>query len=217
MKLYIDTANLGEIEQINEWGILSGVTTNPSLMAKEGEVFEEVIEKITSLVDGPISAEVEEGDAQSMIEEGRKLSSIHPNVVVKIPFGPEGLKAIGALSREGIDTNCTLIFSVNQGLLAMAAGARYISPFVGRLDDIGHRGMELVEDLHQIILEYGFDTEIIAASIRHADHVKEAALAGADIATIPHKVLVQMLKHPLTDQGIASFNADGKEMKRKHE
>ncbi|MDY3119172.1 MAG: fructose-6-phosphate aldolase [Peptoniphilus sp.] len=209
MKFFIDTANIAEIEEIEAWGVLSGVTTNPSLIAKEkGAVFEEVIEEITNIVDGPISAEVTATEAIGMIDEGKKLASIHKNVVVKVPMNEEGLKAIKALEGEGIRTNCTLIFSVNQALLAMAAGASYVSPFLGRLDDIGHGGMELVRDISAIIDLYGYDCEVIAASIRHPLHVKEAAETGAHIATVPYKVFKQMLKHPLTDKGIEQFNED---------
>ncbi len=215
MKFFIDTANIAEIKEIEAWGVLSGVTTNPSLIAKEkGVVFEEVIEEIANIVDGPISAEVTAIEAENMIDEGKKLASIHKNVVVKVPMNEEGLKAIKALEGEGIHTNCTLIFSVNQALLAMAAGASYVSPFLGRLDDIGHDGMELVRDISGIIDLYGYDCEVIAASIRHPLHVKEAAETGAHIATVPYKVFKQMLKHPLTDKGVEQFNKDFEGMSR---
>lgn len=207
MKFFIDTANISEIEDIESWGVLSGVTTNPSLIAKEKDVvFEEVIEEITSIVDGPISAEVTSEDSEGMIREGKALHAIHENVVVKIPMTIEGLKAIRALEGEGIPTNCTLIFSVNQALLALQAGASYISPFIGRLDDIGNDGMDLIKSLAEIIAFY--DSEIIAASIRHPLHVQQAAMAGAHIATVPYKVFNQMVNHPLTDKGIDQFNKD---------
>lgn len=207
MKFFIDTANISEIKDIESWGVLSGVTTNPSLIAKEKDVvFEEVIEEITSIIDGPISAEVTSEDSEGMIREGKALHAIHENVVVKIPMTIEGLKAIRALEGEGIPTNCTLIFSVNQALLALQAGASYISPFIGRLDDIGNDGMDLIKSLAEIIAFY--DSEIIAASIRHPLHVQQAAMAGAHIATVPYKVFKQMVNHPLTDKGIDQFNKD---------
>lgn len=207
MKFFIDTANISEIKDIESWGVLSGVTTNPSLIAKEKDVvFEEVIEEITSIVDGPISAEVTSEDSEGMIREGKALHAIHENVVVKIPMTIEGLKAIRALEGEGIPTNCTLIFSVNQALLALQAGASYISPFIGRLDDIGNDGMDLIKSLAEIIVFY--DSEIIAASVRHPLHVQQAAMAGAHIATVPYKVFKQMVNHPLTDKGIDQFNKD---------
>lgn len=207
MKFFIDTANISEIKEIESWGVLSGVTTNPSLIAKEKDVvFEEVIEEITSIVDGPISAEVTSEDSEGMIREGKALHAIHENVVVKIPMTIEGLKAIRALEGEGIPTNCTLIFSVNQALLALQAGASYISPFIGRLDDIGNDGMDLIKSLAEIIVFY--DSEIIAASVRHPLHVQQAAMAGAHIATVPYKVFKQMVNHPLTDKGIDQFNKD---------
>lgn len=215
MKFFIDTANISEIKEIEAWGILDGVTTNPSLIAKEKDVvFEEVIEEIASIVDGPISAEVTAEDAEGMIAEGRKLAAIHENVVVKVPMNEEGLKAIRVLEGKGIPTNCTLIFSENQALLALAAGASFISPFLGRLDDIGHDGMELVRGIVSIMDLYGYEAEVIAASIRHPLHVKKAAEAGAHIATVPYKVFHQMLKHPLTDKGIAQFNKDFEGTKR---
>lgn len=207
MKFFIDTANISEIKEIQSWGVLSGVTTNPSLIAKEKDVvFEEVIEEITSIVDGPISAEVTSEDSEGMIREGKALHAIHENVVVKIPMTIEGLKAIRVLEGEGIPTNCTLIFSVNQALLALQAGASYISPFIGRLDDIGNDGMDLIKSLAEIIVFY--DSEIIAASVRHPLHVQQAAMAGAHIATVPYKVFKQMVNHPLTDKGIDQFNKD---------
>ncbi|VEJ35672.1 Transaldolase [Aedoeadaptatus ivorii] len=215
MEFFIDTANIQEIEEIERWGILSGVTTNPSLIAKEGGVvFEEVIEEIASLVDGPISAEVLSESWEGMVQEGRELAAIHENIVVKIPFCVEGLSAISKLEEEGIRTNCTLIFSANQAMLAARAGASFISPFLGRLDDIGHDGVAVVKDIVDIIDFYGLDARVIAASIRHPMHVIGAAKAGAHIATIPHKVFMQMLKHPLTDKGIAQFQKDFEGTKR---
>src|SRR5690554_2700903 len=209
MKFFIDTANLDEIREIKDWGILSGVTTNPSLIAKEGDVeFEDVIKQITDMVPGPISAEVISLETDGMVEEGRKLAAIADNVVIKIPMTPEGLAAVSILSAEGIKTNVTLIFSANQALLAARAGATYVSPFIGRLDDISQDGMELVRDIVEIFSWFDIDTEIIAASIRHPLHALEAAKAGSDIATIPYAVLKQMVKHPKTDEGIEKFLAD---------
>lgn len=211
MRFFIDTADVNEIRDAASMGIVAGVTTNPSLIAKSGRDFTEVIEEITSLVDGPISGEVKATttDAAGMIAEGREIAAIHPNMVVKIPMTGEGLKAIAALSREGIKTNCTLIFTANQALLAARAGATYVSPFLGRLDDISESGIELIEKIVAIFSQYpDIDTQIIAASIRNTTHVTECALAGADIATVPYKVLMQMLKHPLTDAGIEKFKAD---------
>jgi transaldolase len=214
MKLFIDTANIDEIREINEWGVICGVTTNPSLIAKEGRDFKQVIEEIASIVDGPISAEVISLEKDGMIEEARKLAKLSPNIVVKIPMTREGLKAVNVLSKEGIKTNVTLIFSPNQALLAARAGASYVSPFVGRLDDIGNEGMYLIEDIAQIFDIHGIDTEIIAASIRHPIHVIQAAKEGAHIATIPYKVFVQMLAHPLTDSGIEKFLKDWEGLKK---
>lgn len=211
MKLYIDTANVEEIRECSEMGILSGVTTNPSLIARSGRSFEDVIAEIVSLVDGPISGEVKATtcDAEGMIQEGRAIAAIHPNMVVKIPMTAEGLKAIHVLSSEGISTNCTLIFTANQALLAARAGADYVSPFLGRLDDISEDGVTLVSDIVDIFAQDPeISTEIIAASIRHPAHVTACALAGADIATVPYKVLKQMLQHPLTDKGIENFKKD---------
>lgn len=211
MRFFIDTADVNEIRDAAAMGIVAGVTTNPSLIAKSGRDFKEVIEEITSLVDGPISGEVKATttDSADMIAEGREIAAIHPNMVVKIPMTGEGLKAIAALSKEGIKTNCTLIFSANQALLAARSGATYVSPFLGRLDDISESGIELIEKIVAIFGQYpDIDTQIIAASIRNTTHVTECALAGADIATVPYKVLMQMLKHPLTDAGIEKFKAD---------
>jgi len=215
MKFFIDTANIAEIKRINEWGILDGVTTNPSLIAKEsGKPFEAIIEEICGIVNGPISAEVIALDAPTMIKEGILLAKIHPNVVVKVPLTGEGLKATHAFKAEGIKTNVTLCFSATQGLMAAKAGATYVSPFVGRLDDINAVGMELIEDLVQIFANYDLPTNVLAASIRSPRHVTDAALAGAQVATIPTKVFDQMLAHPLTDRGLEGFLADWKKSGR---
>ena len=208
MEIFIDTANVEEIYKSSELGIISGVTTNPSLIAKEGRSIEEVIKEITEIVDGPISAEVIGLESELMIKEGKELAKISKNIVIKIPMTLEGLKAVSKLSKEGIKTNVTLVFSANQALMAARAGATYVSPFVGRLDDIGHDGIELVDEINQIFQYYDIETRIIAASIRHPLHVIQAAKAGADIATIPYNVLIQMVKHPLTDIGIEKFIAD---------
>ncbi len=210
MRFFIDTANIEDIKKSNDMGVICGVTTNPSLIAKEGRKFEEVIREITSIVDGPISGEVKATtvDAEGMIEEGRVIAAIHPNMVVKIPMTVEGLKAVKVLSKEGIKTNVTLIFSANQALLAARAGATYVSPFLGRLDDISQPGIDLIRTIADIFQIYELNTEIIAASVRNPIHVIDCALAGADIATVPYKVIEQMTKHPLTDQGIEKFQAD---------
>ena len=212
MKFFIDTANVEDIKRANDMGVICGVTTNPSLIAKEGRDFNEVIKEITSIVDGPISGEVKATtvDAEGMIREGREIAAIHPNMVVKIPMTVEGLKAVKVLSSEGIKTNVTLIFTANQALLAAEAGATYVSPFLGRLDDINQPGIELVRTIADIFAVYGYETEIIAASLINPIHVTDCALAGADIATVPYKVIEQMTKHPLTDQGIEKFQADYK-------
>jgi transaldolase len=208
IKLFIDSANVGEIRAAAELGVISGVTTNPSLIAKEGRNFVEVVREITSIIDGPVSAEAVSTEAGPMIAEAVELAAIHPNVVVKIPMTADGLKAVSALSPKGIKTNVTLVFSANQALLAALAGATYVSPFVGRLDDTGHDGIMLIEQIVQIFELHGLESKIISASIRHPLHVTQSALAGADIATVPYKVLMQMIKHPLTDQGIKKFLAD---------
>jgi transaldolase len=212
MKFFIDTANVEDIKKANEMGVVCGVTTNPSLIAKEGRDFVEVIKEIASIVDGPISGEVKATtvDAAGMIAEGREIAKIHPNMVVKIPMTVEGLKATKVLSSEGIKTNVTLIFSANQALLAARAGATYVSPFLGRLDDISTPGIDLVSTIAEIFDIYGLDTEIIAASVRNPIHVTDCALAGAHIATVPYSVIEQCTKHPLTDQGIEKFQADYK-------
>lgn len=211
MKFFIDTANVDYIKEANDMGIICGVTTNPSLIAKEGRVFEEVIAEIASIVDGPISGEVKATttDAETMIKEGIAISKIHKNMVVKIPMTAEGLKATKALSAMGIKTNVTIVFSAAQALLAARAGATYVSPFLGRLDDISTPGMDLIRTIADIFAMYDdIDTQIIAASVRNPIHVIDCALAGADIATVPYNVLMQMVKHPLTDQGIEKFKKD---------
>ena len=212
MKFFIDTANVEDIRKANDMGVICGVTTNPSLIAKEGRDFNEAIKEITTIVDGPISGEVKATtvDAEGMIAEGREIAKIHPNMVVKIPMTVEGLKATKVLSSEGIPVNVTLIFSANQAILAANAGAAYVSPFLGRLDDINTPGIDLIRNISEIFDIYGYDTEIIAASVRNPIHVTDCALAGADIATVPYKVIEQMTKHPLTDQGIEKFQADYK-------
>ena len=210
MKFFIDTANVDDIRKANDMGVICGVTTNPSLIAKEGRDFNEVIKEITSIVDGPISGEVKATtvDAEGMIKEGREIAKIHKNMVVKIPMTAEGLKACHTLASEGIKVNVTLIFTANQALLAARAGAAFVSPFLGRLDDISVRGTDLISEVAEIFNIHNIQTEIIAASIRHPMHVTDCALAGADIATVPYKVIEQMTHHPLTDQGIEKFQKD---------
>ena len=210
MKLFVDTAKVEDIRKANDMGVICGVTTNPSLIAKEGRDFNEVIREIASIVDGPTSGEVKATtvDAEGMIKEGREIAAIHPNMVVKIPMTVEGLKAVKVLSGEGIKTNVTLIFSANQALLAARAGAAYVSPFLGRLDDISTRGVDLIREIAEMFQVCGIETEIIAASVRNPIHVTDCALAGADIATVPYAVIEQMTKHPLTDAGIKKFQDD---------
>ncbi|HYK71977.1 MAG TPA: fructose-6-phosphate aldolase [Pseudoneobacillus sp.] len=209
MKFFIDTANMEEIREAHALGILSGVTTNPSLVAKEkGISFHDRLKEIAELVPGSVSGEVIALDAEGMIKEGKELATIHPNITVKLPMTPDGLKAVSVLSKEGIKTNVTLIFSANQALMAARAGATYVSPFLGRLDDIGHNGLDLISTIADIFTIHGIESEIIAASIRHPQHVTDAALRGAHIATCPYKVIMQMFKHPLTDQGIEAFLKD---------
>jgi transaldolase len=212
MKFFIDTAKVEDIRRANDMGVICGVTTNPSLIAKEGRNFNEVIAEIASIVDGPISGEVKATttDAEGMIAEGREIAAIHSNMVVKIPMTEEGLKACNVLSKEGIKVNVTLIFTANQALLAARAGAAYVSPFLGRLDDISQRGVDLIREISDIFAVSDINTEIIAASVRNPIHVTDCALAGADIATVPFKVIEQMLHHPLTDAGIEKFQADYK-------
>jgi len=215
MKFFIDTANVDEIKEANDMGVICGVTTNPSLIASEGRDFKETVKEIASIVDGPISGEVNtenSDDTDKMVIEGREIAAIHKNMIVKIPMTIAGLKAVKVLSKEGIKTNVTLIFTASQALLAANAGATYVSPFLGRLDDISNEGMELVRDIASIFKIYGIKSEIISASIRGPLHVVQAAKAGSDIATIPYKVLIQMAKHPLTDQGIEKFKKDWKKV-----
>ena len=208
MKLFIDTANINEIREANALGIIDGVTTNPTLIAKEGRDFITVVKEICAIVDGPISAEVISLKADEMVKEARTLSRIHKNIVIKIPLIPEGLKATKILSKEGIKTNLTLCFSPTQALLAAKAGAAYVSPFIGRLDDISITGMDLIRDIKTIFNNYGFKTQIIVASVRNPIHVLDAAKTGADIATVPYATLMALVKHPLTDAGIAKFLKD---------
>ncbi|MCD2346847.1 fructose-6-phosphate aldolase [Clostridium guangxiense] len=208
MRFFLDTANVDHIREAEKMGVICGVTTNPSLIAKEGRDFNEVIKEITQIVDGPISGEVVSEDSEGMIKEGRKIAAIHKNMIVKIPMTAEGLKATKVLASEGIKTNVTLIFSANQALLAANAGATYVSPFLGRIDDISMVGMDLVRDISEIFSLHGISTKIIAASVRNPIHVIEAAKAGADIATVPYNLVMQMIKHPLTDQGLEKFKAD---------
>ena len=213
MRFFVDTADVDQIRKANDMGVICGVTTNPSLIAKSGRQFEDVIKEITSIVDGAISGEVKATttDAEGMIKEGREIAKIHPNMVVKIPTTIEGLKATKVLSSEGIKTNLTLIFNPNQALLAARAGATYVSPFLGRLDDISQNGLDLIADIREIFDAAGdIDTQIICASVRNSIHVTECAKMGADIATVPYNVFEQMMKHPLTDQGIEKFQADYK-------
>ncbi|CCQ95004.1 putative transaldolase [[Clostridium] ultunense Esp] len=210
MRLFIDTANIEEIKKAHAMGVISGVTTNPSLVAKEGRDFHEVLKEILAIVDGPISAEVISTEAEGMLEEGKRLAQLGKNIVIKVPMTEEGLKATARFKELGIATNVTLVFSVNQALLAARAGATYVSPFVGRLDDIGQDGIELVSNIVQLFAIHGMDTQVIAASIRHPLHVTQAGLAGAHIATVPYKVITQMTNHPLTDAGLERFLADWK-------
>lgn len=212
MQFFIDTANIGEIKEANDLGLLDGVTTNPTLVSKEGREFKELIQEICSIVDGPVNAEVVSTDAEGMINEARELVKLADNIVVKIPLIGEGLKAVKTVAGEGIKTNVTLCFSPTQALMAAKAGAAYISPFVGRLDDLSNRGMDLVEEIITIYDNYGYETEIIVASIRNPVHVLDAALMGADIATMPFKVINQLIRHPLTDIGLENFLADWKKM-----
>ena len=215
MKFFIDTASLSEIKEANALGVLDGVTTNPSLVAKEGKEFIPLLKEICAVVDGPISAEVVSTDFNGMMKEGRDLAKIHKNIVVKVPLIKEGLKAVKALKAEGIRTNVTLCFSPNQALLAAKAGAAYISPFVGRLDDISTDGMQLIEQIVTIYNNYGYETEVLVASVRHSIHVVQAALMGAHVCTMPFKVIDQLIKHPLTDIGLEKFLADWKKQQSK--
>ncbi|MFY0546301.1 fructose-6-phosphate aldolase [Brevibacillus sp. H7] len=214
MRFLIDTANVKEIRDVHEWGVLAGVTTNPSLVAKEGRDFIETLKEIIDIVDGPISAEVISTDAKGMIEEGEKLASLSKNIVVKIPMTEEGLKAVKYFAKRKIKTNVTLIFTANQALMAARAGATYVSPFLGRLDDIGQDGLQLITDISEIFAVHEIETEIIAASIRHPIHVTESARRGAHFATIPYKVFKQLLAHPLTDSGLQKFLSDWASMQK---
>jgi transaldolase len=214
MKFFVDTANLDEIKEANDMGILDGVTTNPSLVSKEGRNFKELLLEICEIVDGPVNAEVVSTDAEGMVKEARKLAGLHKNIVVKMPMLTEGLKAVKRLHNEGIRTNVTLVFSATQALMAAKAGAAYVSPFVGRLDDISENGMELASKIITIYDNYAFETEVLVASIRHPVHVVEAALMGADIATMPFKVLKQLARHPLTDLGLKNFLDDWAKLKK---
>lgn len=215
MKIFLDTANLADIKKYAAWGIVDGVTTNPTLMAKEGVNFEKRIREIADVVDGPISAETVSEDAKGMVKEGKEYSKWHPNVIIKVPVTAEGLIAVQELDKEGIKCNVTLCFSVNQALLVAKAGAFIVSPFVGRLDDIGENGMELIEEIVTVYQNYNFETQVLVASVRNPEHVSVAAKLGADIATVPASVLDQMIRHPLTDKGIEKFLADWKTVKNK--
>jgi len=215
MKLFIDTANIEEIKAAARWGVLAGVTTNPSLIAKEGKDFKTVVGEICQLIDGPISAEVTALDSAGMITQGKEIAKWHKNIVIKMPLTEEGIIACKALSDAGIKTNVTLCFSANQAIMAALAGATYVSPFIGRLDDINEDGMQLIADIRQIYTNYGYKTQILAASIRHPVHITKSALLGADVATVPYKVLLMMFKHPLTDSGLAKFMADWEKLQKK--
>lgn len=215
MKIFIDTANIEQIREAASWGILDGVTTNPTLVAREGGDFKSLVTRICEVVDGPVSAEAMSTKAEQMIPEARSLASIHKNVVVKIPMTEEGLRATKALAKEGVKVNMTLVFSPAQALLAAKAGARYISPFVGRLDDVGHDGMEVVAQILDILDNYDFEAEVIVASVRHPVHVVQAAMMGAHIATVPFEVLKKMFRHPLTDVGIEKFKQDWEKAKNR--
>ncbi|RMF05219.1 fructose-6-phosphate aldolase [Candidatus Woesearchaeota archaeon] len=208
MEIFIDTAIIDEIKEAASYGLVDGVTTNPSLAAKAGKNYVETLKEISQIVDGPISAEVVSEKAEDMVKEAEKYTAISKNIAIKVPMTLEGMKAVRMFKEKGIMTNVTLVFSANQALLAAKAGATFVSPFVGRLDDIGHTGMELIEEIVQIYDNYGFETKVLVASVRHPEHVKEAALLGADVCTVPYKVLMQMAKHALTDVGIKKFLAD---------
>ena len=212
MKIFIDTANIEEIRKANEWGVIDGVTTNPTLVAKEGKDFKSIVDQILSIVDGPISVEVISTDSKGMVKEALEMANWSKNIVIKIPMIPEGLKAVKILNEKGVMTNVTLVFSVNQAILAAKAGATYVSPFIGRLDDIGHDGMQIIRDLVTIYKLYDFKTKIIVASVRHPLHVIESAKIGAHVATIPFSVIEKMFKHPLTDIGLEKFLKDWKKV-----
>jgi transaldolase len=212
MKIFLDTAHIPHIKEAAEWGVLDGVTTNPSLIAKEGRPFDEIVKEICSIVDGPVNLEVVSEEVRGMMKEGRQLAALHRNVVVKVPLTPEGFKAVRGLKADGIRTNVTLCFSANQALLAAKAGATYISPFIGRLDDMGHEGMQVIRDVVQIYRNYGYETQVLVASIRHPLHVIDAAKAGAHVATLPFDVLKKMVSHSLTDVGLKRFIYDWKKV-----
>jgi transaldolase len=212
MNLFLDTADINEIKKVHEMGLLDGITTNPSIIAKSGRKFTEVIKEICSFVKGPVSAEVLATDAKTMIKEGLELAAIAENVVVKVPLIPEGIKAVVEFAQKGISTNVTLCFTANQALLAAKAGATFISPFIGRLDDVGYDGLDLISEIREIYDNYGYETQILAASVRHPIHFKEVALRGADCATIPFSVFEMLFKHPLTDSGLAKFVEDSKKL-----
>lgn len=216
MQLFIDTAEVSEIREAANWGVLAGVTTNPSLVAKSGRPHKEVIQEIAEIVDGPLSIETVSLDAEGMIKEAHEFATWTPNAVIKVPMTEAGMTAVSKLSAEGIKTNVTLIFSANQALLAAIAGATYVSPFVGRLDDVGENGMELIAEIREVYDQYFFDTNILTASIRHPRHVTDAARLGSDVATIPYKILKQMFNHPLTDSGIEKFLSDWKKHQEAH-
>lgn len=215
MKFFIDTANLSEIREAVSLGIIDGCTTNPTLLSKEKGSYKEILKEICSIVEGPVSAEVVSLEAPGMVKEGKELSKIADNIIIKVPCIREGIKAMGLFKKEGIQTNATLCFSANQALLVAKAGATYVSPFVGRIDDVGNPGMDLIRDVVQVYRNYGFTTQVIVSSVRHPMHVYEAALIGAEVATIPFKVLEQLIKHPLTDTGIKSFLADWEKVQKK--
>jgi transaldolase len=215
MKIFLDTANIDEIKEANSWGIIDGITTNPTLMAKEKREYDEIVKEIVAIVDGPISAEAMCAKCDDIVKEARALSKIHKNIVVKIPMTTEGLKAVKKLSAEGVKTNVTLVFSPNQALLAAKAGAAYVSPFIGRLDDIGAHGMDIIEQIMKVYRNYDFKTQVIVASIRHPIHVLQAAMIGADIATVPFEVLKKMTQHSLTDVGIEKFKCDYEKLPKK--
>ena len=214
MKFFLDTANISEIEEAAAFGLIDGVTTNPSLVAKEGRDFKSILLEITAIVDGPISAEVVSTECDGILREGRELAQIHENIVVKVPMIPEGMKALGTLAQEGIRTNVTLCFNPNQALIAAKLGATYVSPFVGRFDDVSQVGMDLIEDLVTIFSNYGFPTQILVASCRSPLHIRESALLGAHVATMPYRVLMQLMKHPLTDLGLERFLKDWEQAKQ---
>lgn len=215
MKIFVDSAVVDEVRKAAEWGLADGVTTNPTLVAKSGRDFRTVVKEICALVDGPVSAEVMSDDSAGMVKEALELAKIHKNVIIKVPMTPEGMKAVRELKKKGVKTNVTLVFSANQALIAAKAGADYVSPFVGRLDDKGEKGMDVVKDILQVYRNYGMKTKVIVASVRSVEHMKEAALLGADVATVPFRVLEEMFRHELTDAGIKKFKEDWEKVKGK--